>query len=351
MEDNSGHSEAQSDNRNPEKGGPTGRGSGGRRGKPGFRRPRTSREWKLIESVVMEGTLERRRSRRWGIFFKLLTFCYLFFILWAFVPLGWEPGGLESSEEHVGLVELRGIIMDNSEANAERVSRGLRSAFEAQHAKAVILKVNSPGGSPVQSGIVYREIMRLRKLHPDKKIYAVITDIGASGAYYIAAAANEIYADQASIVGSIGVITAGFGFPAAIEKLGIERRVITAGESKDLLDPFKPVVKEQEAFLQNILDDVHQQFIAAVKEGRGARLKENPEIFSGLFWSGEQAKPLGLIDGFGSPGYVAREVIGIEGVVDYSSKVSPIEAFADRLGVSLGTVMSSMLGLETSPLQ
>lgn len=313
-------------------------------------RPRNNREWQLIEKLLMQSGQEQRRSRRWGIFFKSLTFIYLFLALAMFAPGGWEGGEdtASSSKPHTAMVDLDGTIMPGGDVDADKVAKGLRRAFKAKFSKAVILRINSPGGSPVQSGTIYHEIKRLREKHPDKKLYAVITDIGASGAYYVAAAADEIYADPASLVGSIGVISEGFGFVGGMEKLGIERRLITSGENKAFLDPFSPQEPRHKEFFSKVLGVVHQQFINAVKEGRGDRLKINSDTFSGLVWSGEQALPLGLIDGYGSPGSVARDVVKVEKIVDYTSKASPFESFAKSVGVSFAKSISTKLGLTES---
>lgn len=324
------------------------RGGGRRRG--GQRRPQSQKEWKLIEKMLMQQFDEHKKSRRWGLVFKLGILVYMFVALFVF--RGGFGGDLTATTEpHTALVNLKGMIADGYEANADSLVTGLRKAFEAEHSKGVVLRINSPGGSPVQSGMVYREIMRLRDEYPEKKIYAVITDVGASGAYYIASAANEIYADQASIVGSIGVISDGFGFVQAMDKLGIERRIYNAGENKAMLDPFSPQDDKQVEFFQTVLKTVHQQFIDAVKEGRGDRLKDTETTFSGLMWSGEQALPMGLIDGLGSPGYVAREIIGHEEVVDYTPKISPFQSFADRLGVKIAQTFIELMGVGSVQLR
>jgi len=227
----------------------------------------------------------------------------------------------------------------------------LREAFEAEHSKGIIIRVNSPGGSPVQSGLVYREVQRLKQQYPEKKVYAVITDIGASGAYYISASADEIYADPASLVGSIGVVSDGFGFVGAMDKVGVERRVYTSGTNKAMLDPFSPEDPKQKEFFASILTDVHQQFIDAVKEGRGDRIKDDEIVFSGLFWSGRQALELGLVDGLASPGQVAREIVGEEDIVDYTPRVSPFDAFTGRLGVAMADHVMASLGIGTITLK
>ena len=290
----------------------------------------------LIEKLLFTAFAEQKRARRWGVFFKLLTFGYLFFALLLFFT-GSNFGGVPKvSEPHVALVEVKGVIAEDELASANRLVSGLRRAFEAEHSKGVILAINSPGGSPVQAGYVYDEIFRLKAKHEDKKVYAVISDIGASGAYYIAAAADQIYANQASLVGSIGVTASGFGFVDTLDKLGIERRHFTAGEHKAFLDPFSPLKDDEKDFWQSVLDATHGQFIKAVKNGRGDRLADEAMIFSGLVWSGEEAKDYGLVDGLGSAGYVARDIIGVEEIRNYSVRPSPLEDVVKMLGVSVG---------------
>jgi protease-4 len=246
------------------------------------------------------------------------------------------------------LVEVRGEIASDTEASADNLIGALRSAFEDEGSQAVVLRINSPGGSPVQAGLVYDEIRRLKSLH-NKRVFAVVEEECASGAYYIAAAADEIYTDKASIVGSIGVLMDGFGFAGAMERLGIERRLLTAGVNKGIGDPFSPLSDEQRGYLKATLDQVHQQFIAVVREGRGERLKETPEIFSGLFWNGEEAVKLGLADHLGSLDYVAREVIKAEDIIDYTPKENIAERLANRFGASIGAgavrAMRSMGGM------
>lgn len=308
-----------------------------------------------LERFVSENFSEQRRARRWGIFFKALTFIYLFVVLILFVSSGYVSGP-KVGEAHTAMVSVSGVIAADQAANANTIVTGLRRAFEAEHSKAVVMVVNSPGGSPVQSGYVYDEIWRLREKYPDKKLYSVITDLGASGGYYVAVAANEIYADKASLVGSIGVTASGFGFVDAIERLGVERRHFTSGEHKAFLDPFSPLKEEEGEFWGGVLASVHTQFIKVVRRGRGDRLKALPgmnetDIFSGLIWSGEQALKLGLIDGLGSPGFVAREVVGAEEVVDYTVKPSPVEALVKQLGVSVGRGAAESIGVPSAALQ
>lgn len=297
--------------------------------------PESGRDWKLIEKLVMSLQSEQRRSRRWGIFFKFLTFGYLFALLFMFkFPLS---DTIDSATgKHTALVEINGPIAADELASADNIVGALRTAFEEKNAVAVVLRINSPGGSPVQSGYVYDEIKRLREEYPDKKVYSVISDVGASGAYYIASAADEIYANRASLVGSIGVVAGGFGFTGVMEKLGVERRLYTAGDNKAFLDPFSPEQEEEVVFWQGVLENTHEQFIEAVKAGRGDRLADDERLFSGLIWSGEQAQELGLIDGLGSSSWVARQLVGQEDLVDYSRRKSPLQDIVDQLGVAFG---------------
>ncbi|MGX5219025.1 MULTISPECIES: signal peptide peptidase SppA [Pseudomonas] len=312
-----------------------------------------AKSWKLLEKTLLAGVQEQRRSRRWGIFFKLLTFIYLFGALVLFSPMLKLGKAGEVGGAHTALIEVRGVIADKEAASADNIVGSLRAAFEDENTKGVILRINSPGGSPVQSGYIYDEIKRLRGEHPDIKLYAVISDIGASGAYYIASAADQIYADKASLVGSIGVTAASFGFVGLMDKLGVDRRVYTSGEHKAFLDPFQPPKAEETEFWQGVLDTTHQQFIDSVKKGRGDRLKvaENPELFSGLVWSGEQALKLGLIDGLGSTSYVARDVIGQKELVDFTVQDSPLDRFAKKLGASVAENIALWMGFQGPALR
>ena len=310
----------------------------------------TDSKWEreALKDIVLASLNEQRKTRRWGIFFKSLMFVYLFVLLIAFSS---EWGGDKiKTGKHTALVELQGVIADNTPANADSIISGLRAAFKDKNTVGVILKINSPGGSPVQAGYINDEITRLRDKYPDVPLYAVVTDICASGGYYVAAAADEIYADKASIVGSIGVLMDGFGFVEAEKKLGVQRRLLTAGENKGFLDPFSPLKQEDVMHAKGMLDNIHKQFIDVVKQGRGNRLKDSPELFSGLMWTGEQSVELGLVDGLGSPGFVAREIIGQENIVDYTLHPNFFDRFADRLGLALGnfaykTMMSSLQGI------
>ncbi|GFM79341.1 peptidase S49 [Pseudomonas cichorii] len=305
-----------------------------------------AKSWKLLEKTLLAGVQEQRRARRWGIFFKFLTFAYLFTMLLLFTPLMDMEKSASRGASHTALIEVQGMIADKESASADNIVGSLRTAFEDAKTKGVILRINSPGGSPVQSGYVYDEIRRLRAEKPNIKVYAVITDLGASGAYYIASAADQIYADKASLVGSIGVTAAGFGFVGIMEKLGVDRRTYTSGEHKAFLDPFQPQKADETQFWQSVLDTTHRQFIASVKQGRGDRLKdkEHPELFSGLVWTGEQAVSLGLVDGLGSASYVAREVIGEKEIVDYTIQESPFDRFSKKLGASIAERIAMWAG-------
>jgi protease IV len=289
------------------------------------------------------GLKEQRSARRWNVFFKCLFFAYLIGIAVLYTPSLWPDSS--SSEPHTALVELKGTIASGSDASADRMAQGLRAAFEDENTKAVILRINSPGGSPVQSAYINNEITRLRKLHPDTPLYAVIADVCASGGYYVAAAADKIYANESSLVGSIGVLTNGFGFTELMEKVGVERRLITAGERKGFLDPFTPQKPEDIEHLGAILGELHAEFIDVVKRGRGDRLKGGDELFSGLVWSGRKAKSLGLVDEFASAGEVARDVVGIKEIVDFTPRPSLLEKLAKRVGVSIGTALAVEVGL------
>ncbi|MCX8086922.1 MAG: S49 family peptidase [Rhodocyclaceae bacterium] len=301
----------------------------------------TGWERKIIEKLALEALAEQRRARRWGIFFKLLGFAYLTVFLAALID--WEGLDPEKSARHTALVELTGVIQAKGDANADDVVSALQAAFKDKGTAGVILRINSPGGSPVQAGIIADEIVRLRSKYPDKPIYAVVEDICASGGYYVAAVADKIYVDKASIVGSIGVLLDGFGFTGTLDKLGIERRLLTAGEHKGFLDPFSPQNARHKEHAQSMLDDIHRQFIEVVKKGRGSRLKETPEMFSGLMWTGAKSVELGLADGFGTVDSVAREVIQAEEIRDYTIKPNFAEKFARRFGAGAASALTAAL--------
>jgi protease-4 len=287
----------------------------------------------VLEQFARDYLRDRRSDRRWRTFFRLIWLGVIVLLGWfLFLQRHHTPS---ANGPHTALVEVRGEISVDSEASAENLLAAMKPAFEDQAALAVVLRMNSPGGSPVQSGIVYDEIRRLKALYK-KPVYVVVEEMCASGCYYMAAAADEIYVDKASVVGSIGVLMDGFGFTGVMEKYGVERRLLTAGENKGMLDPFSPVSEKQRGYAQAMLDQIHRQFIKAVKDGRGQRLKETPETFSGLFWNGEEAVKMGLADKLGNLDFVAREVIKAEDVIDYTPKDNVAERLAKRFGASVG---------------
>ncbi len=299
----------------------------------------------LVNRLAFASLNEQRRARRWSIFFKSLLFVYLLvLLLLMMMPGKFGDGGVKLGQ-HTALVEVKGVIADGTEASADTIVTGLRNAFADKNTVGVILRINSPGGSPVQSGYVYDEIRRLRQKHPDIPLYAVVSDMCASGGYYIAAAADAIYANKASVVGSIGVLMNGFGFVGTLDKLGVERRLLTAGEHKGFLDPFSPSREEDVTHIKSLLGDIHQQFITAVREGRGERLSDDPAIFSGLVWTGEQGVALGLVDDLASASQVAREVVGAEKIVDFTPRPRYFERLAASLGDAMATGFGSLLGL------
>lgn len=303
----------------------------------------------IVNRLAFAALNEQRRTRRWNIFFKGLFFAYfLVILLMIYLPV--DSSSKLTTGKHTALIEINGVIADNTEANADSIITGLRNAFDDRNTAGVILRINSPGGSPVQSGYVNDEIARLRDENPDIKVYAVVTDICASGGYYIAAAADEIYADKASIVGSIGVLMNSFGFVDAMKKMGVERRLYTAGENKGILDPFSEVKPEDVNHVKGMLGNIHEQFIDVVKKGRGDRLVESKDIFSGLFWTGEQAMELGLVDSLGSSSYVAREVIQAENIVNFTPRQNYLERFAERFGVAMANTMMKVLGVSQTPV-
>ena len=293
----------------------------------------------VLEKIATEGLKEQRRARRWGIFFKLLGFAYLFILLLLIFPGESHRPGVKPGQKHTALVDLKGIIAPGTEGSADNIISGLREAFEHKHTAGVILRINSPGGSPVQSGYIYDEILRLREKYPEIPFYAVITDICASGGYYVASAAEKIYADQASIVGSIGVRMDNFGFVEAMKKLGVERRTLTAGENKALLDPFSPSDPVVTQHMQSLLNNVHNQFINAVKQGRGDKLKEVDGLFSGLIWTGDQGVEIGLVDDLASSSQVARDVIGAENIVDFTVEPDFFQRFSDSVGSAVADLL------------
>ena len=296
----------------------------------------------VIERLATEGLREQKRARRWGIFFKLLTFAFLFATL--LVTIGAISESTHTClDKCTALVELRGELDAYSPASAENITSGLQAAFKNKGTQGVVLRINSPGGSPVQAGEINDEIRRLRAKYPATPIYAVVEEVCASGAYYVAVAADQIYVNKASLIGSIGVIIDGFGFVGAMDKLGIERRALAAGENKTFLDPFSPLSPQQRDYAQGMITEIHQQFIAAVKAGRGTRLKESPELFSGLVWNGARGIDLGLADALGSVDYVAREVIKAEDIVDFTVKENLTERLARKFGATLGKSLGAVV--------
>ena len=294
-------------------------------------------EKKAIIKLAESSLHEQKRARNWGIFFKALTFLYLITLLIMFSSSDISTKKLTT---HTALIDLTGLIAEGEKSSSDNIVMALRDAFKDKNTTGIILRINSPGGTPVQAGYIYDEIIRLREKYPDTPLYAVISDMCASGGYYVAAAADKIYADKASIVGSIGVRMDNFGFVGAMKKLGVERRTLTAGKNKALLDPFAPVDKNVNKHMTAMLNNIHQQFINAVKKGRGDRLKQDIEgLFSGLIWTGEQSLKIGLIDELASAGYVAREVIGEEDIVDFTVTDDLLDRLAKRMGATMASIL------------
>ena len=294
-------------------------------------------EQALVNKIATEAITEQRRARRWSVFFKLFIVGYISIFTVSYLVGGWD-GVSMGGEKHTALIDISGVISADSQANADFIVSGLRAAFEDKNTAGIILRINSPGGSPVQAGYVNNEIYRLRAEYPDIPFYSVITDVCASGGYYIAAAADKIYADKASVVGSIGVIMSGFGFVDTIEKLGVERRLLHAGENKGFLDPFSPLKPEEVDHVETLLADIHQQFVDVVKKGRGEKLVNDEKIFSGLIWTGEQSLEIGLVDELASAGYVAREVIGEEEIVNFTTSDDLLDRLAKRVGATMARI-------------
>ena len=306
----------------------------------------TDTDDKVASAFAREALREQRLARRWNTFFKSLFFLYLLAILILSIP-NLTRGAWLSGEKFTALVDLQGVIASDSRASADAMITGLRAAFEDENTAGVILRINSPGGSPVQSGYINDEIRRLRDKYPDIPLYAVLQDICASGGYYVAAAADEIYADKSTIVGSIGVRMDSFGFVESMEKLGVERRLLTAGEHKGFLDPFLPLQENDVRHINSLLAEIHDQFINTVRAGRGDRLVESDELFSGYVWTGERGLALGLVDALGSSSFVAREIIGAEEIVNFTPRQDLLDRFARKVGASL----SEMLLTNTTTLR
>ena len=309
------------------------------------RTPPRDSEWErdVLTRLAFSAITEQRRARRWNVFFKVAIVGYLTTLLVISLPSGWLDFG--GGDQHTALIDVSGVISSKTDANADRIVGGLRAAFADDNTAGVIVRVNSPGGSPVQAGYIYDEIRRLRAKYPQVPLYAVITDMCASGGYYIAAAADRIYADKASLVGSIGVIMNSFGFVDIMKTVGVERRLLTAGENKALLDPFSPLRDEEVEHVRALLGNIHSQFIDVVRRGRGDRIKDDGQLFSGLIWTGEQGVGLGLVDELASTGHVAREVIGAETIVDFTPRRGVLDRLANKLGTALGKSLALEAGL------
>lgn len=300
--------------------------------------PTDSQNWEreTLQKLVLATVREQRASRRWGIFFRLMTLAMVFFVVWAYFDFDFPSIAEEKLGPHTALIEIDGDIDVEGTGAADNVIPSLNKAFADEGSAAIVLRINSPGGSPVQAGIIVDEIKRLRAEYPEKPLYVVVDEICASGGYYIAAAADRIYVNKASIVGSVGVLMDGFGFTGLMDKLGIERRLQTAGGNKGFMDPFSPQSELHKQYAQQMLNEIHQQFIAVVREGRGKRLKETPEMFSGLFWTGARAVQMGLADGFGTVDTVARDIVKAEDVVDYTQEEGLPERVLKQFGAAVG---------------
>ncbi|OYV19578.1 MAG: protease IV, partial [Methylococcaceae bacterium NSP1-1] len=293
--------------------------------------------------LALAAVTEQTRARRWSVFFKSLMFAYLIAIFGVamYPTIKQDMGG--NSKDHTAVIDVVGVIAEDKDSNAADIIESLRDAVKDKHTKGIILHSNSPGGSPVQSAYVYEEIRNIKKEHPDLPVYAVVSDICASGCYYIASASDKIFVNQSSLIGSIGVLMDGFGFVDVMQKLGVERRLLTAGAHKAMLDPFSPPKEDETKYMQGLLDQVHQQFIGAVKAGRGDRLKETPDMFSGLVWTGEAGVKLGVADGFGNDDHVAKDIIGAEKLVDFTQQGRLIDKIAGKLGASFGQAIGSLI--------
>ena len=300
-------------------------------------------EREVIEKLALAAITEQTKARRWGVFFKSLVFVYLTVVLGiTLYPVFKKDMGLDS-KDHTAIIDVTGVIAEDKDANAASIIESLRNAVKDKQTKGIILHSNSPGGSPVQSAYVYEEIRAIKKQHPDLPIYAVVSDICASGCYYIASATDKIFVNPSSLIGSIGVLMDGFGFVDIMQKLGVERRLLTAGTHKAMLDPFSPPKTDETKYMQGLLDQVHQQFINAVKTGRGDRLIESPDMFSGLVWTGEAGVKIGIADAYGTEDYVAKDIIGAENRVDFTKQSRFLDKIAGKLGASFGQAIGTLL--------
>ncbi|MDO9106284.1 MAG: signal peptide peptidase SppA [Methylovulum sp.] len=300
-------------------------------------------EREVIEKLAYAAITEQKNTRRWGIFFKLLMFAYLLALLGLAVYPKIKTDIVSNDSHHTAVINILGAIAEDKDANASDIIESLRNAVKDENTKGIILHANSPGGSPVQSSYIYEEIRKIKKEHPALPVYTVVSDICASGCYYIAAASDKIFVNPSSLIGSIGVLMDGFGFVDIMQKMGVERRLLTAGAHKAMLDPFSPPKEDETRYMQGLLDQVHQQFINAVKAGRGNRLKETPDMFSGLVWTGEAGVKLGIADDFGSDDLVAKELIGAEKLVDFTLRERLIDKIAGKLGASFGQAIGSIV--------
>ncbi|MGZ8189810.1 MAG: signal peptide peptidase SppA [Methylococcaceae bacterium] len=300
-------------------------------------------EREIIEKLALAAITEQTRARRWSVFFKSLLFLYLVVVFGLAMYPKIKTDISTAGNAHTAVIDVVGMIAEDKEANAESIIESLRDAVKDPHTKGIILHANSPGGSPVQSSYVYEEIRKIKKAHPKLPIYAVVSDICASGCYYIASASDKIFVNPSSLIGSIGVLMDGFGFVDIMQKVGVERRLLTAGAHKAMLDPFSPPKEDETKYMQGLLDQVHQQFITAVKEGRGGRLKETTDMFSGLVWTGEAGVKLGVADGFGNDDTVAKEFIGAETLVDFTQQEKLLDKIAGKLGASFGQAIGSVV--------
>jgi protease-4 len=294
-------------------------------------------ERELVTKLATAALKEQRRARLWGIFFKLLTFGYITVLL--LMAVDWKDAEV-GGKKHTAMVEVNGLIAPGTDASAEKITTALQAAFKDKNTQGVVVRINSPGGSPVQAQTIYDEMKRLRKKYPDVPLYAVVEDVCASGGYFVAVGADRIYVGQSSIVGSIGVLMNGFGFTGLMDKLGIERRLITVGENKGMLDPFSPLDEKDKEHVKKLMGDIHEQFVGVVREGRGQRLKDAPEIFSGLIWTGQRSVDLGLADGFGSLEYVAREVVKAEVIRDFTITEGVLDKVAKRFGAAFAGALA-----------
>lgn len=293
-------------------------------------------EREIIEKMLTASLKEQRAKRRWGIFFKFIGIAIVLVLFGMAKTMDFSSGDAVPMEAHAALIKINGVIQADSKASAENIIKSLQKAFSEKSVVGIILRINSPGGSPVQAGRIHDEILRLKQKYPDKPVHVVVEEMCASGGYYIAAAANNIYVDKASLVGSIGVLVNGFGFTGLMDKVGIERRLMTSGKNKAFMDPFSPQNPQQKQYVQELIDEIHQQFIAVVKNGRGTRLKENDDIFSGLVWTGTKAVELGLADELGDVDSVARDVLKTLNIVDYTEEEKLSDRVLKKLGASMG---------------